>query len=91
MDWLKVFRSSTPVPSSAQMAKDRLMVAVAYQRHGNSAGPSYLPRLREEILDVVRRYVPVSDSSVNLTVTRMEELEVLEMNIALPEGQGPGN
>lgn len=85
MDWLKLFR--TPAPRTASIAKDRLKVVVAHQREGRSGGPTYLPRLREELLDVVRKYVQVPDSAVHIHVQREDGLEVLEMNITLPDTQ----
>lgn len=83
IDWLKLFRNDTK--SSAQTAKDRLMVAVAYQRAGLNNGPNYLPKLREDLLAVVRRYVQVPDDAVQLSVQREDGLEVLELNITLPD------
>ncbi len=83
MDWLKFFRGETK--NTANLAKDRLKVVVAHQREGRMGGPTYLPRLREEILDVVRKYVQVPDNAVNINVQREDGLEVLEMNIALPD------
>ena len=83
MDWLKFFRGENK--STASLAKDRLKVVVAHQREGRMGGPTYLPRLREEILDVVRKYVQVPDNAVNINVQREDGLEVLEMNIALPD------
>lgn len=83
MDWLKIFRAEKK--TSAQTAKDRLMVAVAYQREGRLNGPSYLPQMREEILSVVRKYIRVPDDAVQFNVQREDGLEVLELNITLPE------
>lgn len=85
MDWLKLFRSEAK--TSAATAKDRLKLVVAQHRAGRDNGPSYLPRLREELLLVVRRYVQVPDSAVNVNVQHEEGLEVLEMNIALPQAR----
>jgi cell division topological specificity factor len=83
MDWLKFFKGEQK--STASMAKERLKLVVAHQRDGRSNGPSYLPRLREELLMVVRKYVQVADGAVNVQIQREDGLEVLEMNIALPE------
>lgn len=83
MDWLKIFRAEKK--TSAQVAKDRLMVAVAFQREGRDTGPSYLPQLREDLLAVVRRYVQVPDNAVHFNVQREDGLEVLELNITLPD------
>jgi len=83
MDWLKIFRAEKK--DTAKIAKDRLMVAVAYQREGRMNGPSYLPQMREEILAVVRKYIRVPDQAVHFNVQREDGLEVLELNITLPE------
>lgn len=81
MDWLKFFRSEPK--NTAAVAKERLKVVVAHQRDGRDHAPAYLGQLREEILMVVRKYVQVPDSAVNVQVQREAGLEVLEMNIAL--------
>ncbi|HEX7380835.1 MAG TPA: cell division topological specificity factor MinE [Nevskiaceae bacterium] len=83
MDWLKIFRSERP--SSAKIAKERLLITVAHQRSGDGNGLHFLPRLREELLTVVRRYVQVPDDAVQFNVQRDAGLEVLELNITLPE------
>lgn len=86
MDWLKIFKAEKK--NTAKTARDRLMVAVAYQRDqvsGKNSGPVYLPKMREELLAVVRKYVQVPDDSVQFTVQREDGLEVLELNITLPE------
>lgn len=83
MDWLKFFRSEPK--NTASIARERLKVVVAHQRDGRANGPVYLPKLREELLLVVRKYVQVPDSAVNVHVQREAGLEVLEMNITLPD------
>jgi len=85
MDWLKFFRAEPK--NTASIAKERLKVVVAHQREGRLGGPAYLSQLREEILLVVRKYVQVPDSAVNVQIQREAGLEVLEMNIALPDVQ----
>lgn len=83
MDWLKFFKSEQK--STANTAKERLKLVVAHQRRGNANGPNWLPKLREELIMVVRKYVPVPEDAVNVQVQREDGLEVLEMNIALPD------
>lgn len=83
MDWLKFFRNEHK--PTASLAKERLKVVVAHQREGRANGPVYLPRLREELLLVVRKYVQVPDNAVHVQVQREDGLEVLEMNITLPD------
>ena len=69
---------------SADTAKERLQVIVAHQRSLNSA-PDYLPRLQNELLQVIRKYVLVDDDAVNVQLDREGSVEVLELNITLPE------
>ncbi|TAM12550.1 MAG: cell division topological specificity factor MinE [Nevskiaceae bacterium] len=88
MDWLKIFRAEKK--SSAQTAKERLLITVAHQRQGEGNGLHFLPRLREELLAVVRKYVQVPDEAVQFNVQRDEGLEVLELNITLPEKERRG-
>lgn len=83
MDWLKFFR--TEQKTTAITAKERLKLVVAHQREGRSNGPNWLPRLREELILVVRKYVAVPENAVHVQVQREDGLEVLEMNIALPD------
>lgn len=83
MDWLRLFKGEQK--ATASTAKERLKLVVAHQREGRANGPTWLPRLREELIAVVRRYVEVPENAVNVQVQREDGLEVLEMNIALPE------
>lgn len=84
MGWLNIFRSNSK--SSASVAKERLQVIVAHQR-GSRAGADleYLPSLQRDLLEVIRRYVKVNDDAVKLEVERDGDMEVLELNITLPE------
>lgn len=62
------------------------MIAVAHQRMGTTGDSlQFLPQMRQELLDVVRKYVQVPDDSVQFNVQREEGLEILELNIALPD------
>ena len=69
---------------SASVAKERLQIIVARER-STRGGPDYLPRLQEELLLVVRKYVPVDQDAVNVQVDRESGCEILELNITLPE------
>mgnify|MGYP000551315604 FL=1 len=70
--------------SSASVAKDRLQIIVARER-STRGGPDYLPQLQQELLMVVRKYVPVGEDAVNVQVDRESGCEILELNITLPE------
>lgn len=83
MDWLKLFRGEQK--TSAALAKERLQIIVAHQRVGRANGPDYLPRMQQEILAVIRKYVAVGDNAIRMNVERDNGLEVLELNITLPD------
>ena len=68
--------------SSASVAKERLQIIVARER-STRGGPDYLPQLQQELLMVVRKYVPVGEDAVQ--VDRESGCEILELNITLPE------
>jgi cell division topological specificity factor len=81
--WLNVFKKEQK--STASLAKERLQLIVAHQRAGRANGHDFLPKLQEELLAVIRRYVTVTDDAVKMNVERDGGLEVLELNITLPE------
>ncbi len=84
MDWLNFFRRA-PEKTTAQLAKERLQVVVAHQRSGRGDHPNYFPLLQKDLLKVIRKYVPVSDDAVRIQMDREAGLDVLELNIVLPE------
>lgn len=84
MGLLNFFRSSNK--SSAAVARDRLQVIVAHQRGQREGGHmDYLPTMQREMLEVIRKYVAVDDDAVRMEVDRDGDLEVLEVNIVLPD------
>ncbi len=84
MSFLDFFRSSKP--SSASIAKERLQIIVAHER-GGTTSLDFLPHLQHDILEVVRKYVKISEDQINLSVDRKDDFEVLEVNIALSENE----
>ncbi len=84
MGLLALFRSK---PSSAQVAKERLRIIVSQERSQRGGGPDYLPLLRKELLEVIRKYVNVDPDAIQVNVEREAGHEVLELTVALP-GQG---
>jgi cell division topological specificity factor len=73
-------------PPSAQIAKERLRIIVAQER-STRGGPDYLPLLRRELLEVIRKYVNVDPEAVHINLDREQGREVLELSVALPRGQ----
>jgi cell division topological specificity factor len=80
MGLLALFRRQ---PTSANVAKERLRIIIAQER-GSRGGPDYLPLLRRELLEVIRKYVNVDPEAIQVTVEREAGHEVLELSVALP-------
>ena len=85
MKFLDFFRSSSP--KSAAVAKERLQIIVAHERR-HAGNPDFLPRLQKDILEVVRKYLPIEENQIRLSVDRNGDCEVLELNIALSDQAG---
>jgi cell division topological specificity factor len=81
MGLLAFFRRT---PATANVAKERLRIIVAQQR-STRGGPDYLPLLRRELLEVIRKYVNVDPEAIQINFEREDGHEVLEMSVALPE------
>ena len=78
-----LFRSRTP--TSAAVAKDRLQLIIARERTGKSDAPDYLPQLQRELLEVVAKYARIDPNSIKVDMDRSENLELLAINIVLPD------
>lgn len=84
MSLLDYFRSHKS--NSAALAKERLQILVAHERAARHQ-PSYLPKLQQELLAVVRKYVNVSEDAITVNFEQDDDQETLELNIVLPEEQ----
>ncbi len=82
----KLFRSDEK-PSSAQTAKDRLKVIVASEQGlGRRLSQDKIDQMKKEIMQVVSRYVRgVDEQHIQMQVRSEANIEMLEMNINLPE------
>lgn len=73
----------TRKPSTAAVAKDRLQIIVAHERTKRTE-PDYLPKLQQELLDVIKKYVQIEQDDVQVQLDRNDSCAVLELNITLP-------
>src|SRR5688572_31605874 len=81
MGLLSLFRRAQP---TANLAKERLRIIVAQERT-TRGGPDYLPTLRRELLEVIRKYINVDPEAVQMNLEKEDGHEVLEFTVALPE------
>lgn len=72
--------------STASVAKERLQIIISHERSQlrNPLGtPDYLPKLKEEILAVIAKYVPITQEQVNVNLERLGDSTVLELNVTM--------
>lgn len=70
--------------STASVAKERLQIIISHERTQRNT-PDYLPRLQEEILSVIAKYIPISRDKVSVNLERSGDSAVLELNVTMPE------
>lgn len=68
----------------ASIAKERLQIIVAHERNQRGQ-PDYLPQLHKDLVEVIRRYVPIGEEDVNVALDNQGNYSILELNITLPE------
>ena len=82
MNVLDFFRSRNR--KSASKAKERLQIVVSHQRTEGSQ-PDFLPKLRQEMLDVISKYIEIEQDQIQVNLQREDNFSVLELNVTLPE------
>lgn len=72
-------------PKTATVAKERLQIILAHERGvGDRAlDADFIPRMQQEILEVVTRYLPISKDDVNINLARQGSVEIFELNVSL--------
>lgn len=79
LDYLRRKRKPT-----ANVAKERLQIILAREHAGRNE-PDYLPALKQELMEVVAKYVHIDPEAITVNLERDGDCEILELNIALPE------
>jgi cell division topological specificity factor len=88
MSWINYFRTTRG--NSARTAKERLQIVIAHERV-DRCGPSYLPRLRRDIIEVIRQYIAVDEDHVKIQMEQEGDMDILALNIHLPDAEhSPG-
>ena len=73
-----------PKTKTASEAKERLQIIIARERTGRG-GPDFLPALHRELIEVISKYTKVNADNIKLSLDRQGHLEVLEVNVVLPD------
>ncbi|WP_438010848.1 cell division topological specificity factor MinE [Sorangium sp. So ce321] len=85
MSIMDYFRKTQP--KSAAVAKERLQIIVARERVRPTGEPDYLPRLKQELLQVISKYERIDLDQVSVNVERSGDCDVLELNVVLSESE----
>ena len=72
---------------TAHLAKERLQIVVSHQRIDNNADTDFMPKLRQELIAVISKYINVDPEKINVQLQKDGACSVLEMNVALPHRQ----
>ena len=83
MSWLDFFRGQRKEPPSASAAKERLQIVLAHERIGRTR-EDFLPKLQQELVAVVARYVAIDPGKVNINLDRGGDMSTLAIESELP-------
>lgn len=81
MSLLNYFRKRN---NTASVAKERLQIIISHERSQRNT-PDYLPKLQEEILAVIEKYIRIDRDRVSVNLERMGANAVLELNVTMPD------
>lgn len=81
-----IFDFLKPRQQTANTAKNRLQVIIAEQRSEHGA-PDYLPRLRQELIAVIRKYVHVPEDAIKVSKEKHGEYDVLDISVELGDAR----
>jgi len=70
--------------NTAGVAKERPQIVISHERKQRHT-PDYIPKLQEEILAVIAKYLPVKREMVSVNLERTGDNAVLELNIMMPD------
>ncbi|MGG5808109.1 cell division topological specificity factor MinE [Falsiroseomonas sp. CW058] len=89
MSWIAdLFRArKAEPPATASQAKERLQIVLAHERIGRTR-EDFLPKLQQEIVMVVAKYVAIDPGKVNVSLDRGGDMSTLAIEIDLPAPPG---
>jgi cell division topological specificity factor len=81
---MSIFRYLRKRNTAATVAKERLQIIISHERSQRNT-PDYLPKLQEEILAVIAKYIPINRDKVSVNLERVGDSAILELNFTLPD------
>jgi cell division topological specificity factor len=81
-----VFRNEEKESARAE-AKQRLHLVLINDRAGRDT-PDFMPKLRQEIVDVLKKYIAgADDDDVEINVVNKDNTSIMEMSISLDKSK----
>lgn len=74
---------------SAPVARERLQVLLSHER-GDTGDTELLAVLRDEIMKVISRHMPVDQDKVQVKLDRGGAVSLLEIDVEVPLAEGGG-
>jgi cell division topological specificity factor len=84
MNLLNFFQRTRTAPT----ARDRLQILLAHERVSSSGQSDLIALLREEVLEVIARHVPVDRDKVQVKMERGNGVSMIEIDVEIPNGHG---
>ncbi len=74
--------------TAREAAKQRLHLVLINDRAGMNT-PDFLPKLRLEIIEVLKKYVPIAgEDDVEVNIARKDETSIMELSVSLDRKPG---
>lgn len=73
-------------PQSASLAKERLQIVIAHER-SHRHQPDFLPQMKRELIQVIRKYVHVNDNDVAFHFDNQDDCNIMELNITMSQDE----
>lgn len=80
--WLNFFKSDEK-SNSAKTAKERLQILIAKDGGSHILSDEVIKKIEYEILEIVKKYIPVSEENIDIKVENENGMEILGLNITL--------
>lgn len=75
----KLFAKKAPTASAA---KKRLQIILA---HDHDSSPAWMGQLRDELIQVISKYVKINQGDLDINMDKEDSLDVLKINVSLPD------
>jgi len=69
--------------TTADIAKERLKIIISHEHTMNDICKIQLPQLKQELMQVIAKYIAIDESKVNVQLENDDNISVLELSIVL--------